>query len=238
MAAVLACGDLAVVSHRSAAVLWGLQPGSGGSTGPIHITVPTRAGRTQRAGITIHRSALSPGELARRGGIAITTVARTLLDLAAILIPDDLERAIDRAEHLRLFDLHAIQSVLAAHPHRPGARKLTAAVRDHAAGPILRSELERAFLALCAGHRLPTPMTNRRLGPYEADFQWPEHRLIVEADGREHHARRRDFVRDRARDAENLVRGWCTVRFTYGQVTHEARWVVGIVGALTRAGRA
>jgi len=76
------------------------------------------------------------------------------------------------------------------------------------------------------------------LSPYEADFHWPEHRLIVETDGREHHARRRDFARDRARDAENLVRGWRTVRFTYGQVAYEARWVAGVVAALTRAGRA
>ncbi|HEV2752235.1 MAG TPA: type IV toxin-antitoxin system AbiEi family antitoxin domain-containing protein, partial [Solirubrobacteraceae bacterium] len=149
MAAVLACGDLAVISHRSAAALWALHRQS---TGPTEVTVPTRAGRAQRAGIRIHRCALTTQEITSESGLPITTVARTLLDIAPALDANHLESAIDRAEHLRLFDLRAVQAILAAHPHRPGATRLTAAIGDHATGPVLRSELERAFLALCAEH--------------------------------------------------------------------------------------
>lgn len=87
--------------------------------------------------------------------------------------------------------------------------------------------------------RPPPPHANRSLGPYEADFHWPEHRLIAETDGRAHHARRKAFAKDRVRDAELLADGWRTVRFTYAQVVHEAAWVAGILRrALTRAARA
>jgi very-short-patch-repair endonuclease len=140
---------------------------------------------------------------------------------------------------MRILDLRDIRAVLDAHPHRHGAAKVARAIAEYEQGPVLRSILERDFLALCHRYRLPIPYTNHTLGPYEADFHWPEHRLIAETDGRAHHARRKAFTKDRVRDAELLVEGWRTVRFTHAQVVHQTAWVAGILRrALTRAGRA
>lgn len=235
-AAVLACGNGAVLSHRSAAHLHGLF-----RAGPqrIEITIPTSNGRKTRPGITLHRCALSATEVTNNGCLPLTSLARTLLDVAEVVPHRILIAAIDRAEELRILDLNQVQADLDAHPHRHGAAKLTKAIAEYAQGPVLRSILERDFLALCHKHQLPIPHTNRTLGPYEADFHWPEHRLIAETDGRAHHARRKAFTKDRVRDAELLADGWRTVRFTYAQVVHEAAWVAGILRrALTRAARA
>lgn len=235
-AAVLACGNHAVLSHRSAAHLHGLF-----RAGPsrIEVTVPTRAGRAKRPGITLHRCALSATEVTKNGCLPLTTLARTLLDLAEVVPHRILVAALDRAEDVTILDLRQIRAVLTANPHRHGAPKLAQAIKEYAAGPTARSILERDFLALCEAHNLSRPHANHALGPYEADFHWPEHRLIVETDGRAHHQRRRQFTRDRIRDAELLAQGWRTVRFTYAQVLHEAKWVAGILRRLlTREARA
>lgn len=235
-AAVLACGDAAVLSHRSAAHLQGLFRAA---PQRIDVTLPTRAGRRKRPGITIHRSAITSAEITTDGCLPVTSLARTLLDLAEVVPHRILIAAIDRAEDLRLLDLRDVRAALDAHPHRHGAAKLTKAIAQYAQGPVARSVLERDFLALCTGHGLPKPRVNRSLGAYEADFHWPEHRLVAETDGRAHHQRRRAFTKDRVRDAELLVDGWRTVRFTYAQVLHEAAWVAAILRRLlTRAGRA
>lgn len=235
-AAVLACGDGAFLSHRSAAHVHGLF-----RTGPrrIEVTIPTNNGRKQRPGITLHRCAVTPTEVTTDGHIPLTSLARTLLDLAEVVPHRILMAATDRAEDLRLLDLRDVRAVLTRNPHRHGAPKLASAITEYEQGPVLRSILERDFLVLCHKHQLPIPHTNRTLGPYEADFHWPEHRLIAETDGRAHHARRKAFTKDRVRDAELLADGWRTVRFTYAQVVHEAAWVAGILRrALTRAERA
>ena len=236
-AAVLACGDRAVLSHRSSAHVHGLF-----RVGPqrIEVTVPSPSGgRAKRPGITVHRCAITDREVTTDGPIPLTSLARSLLDLAEVVPQRILIAAIDRAEDLRILDLRDVRAVLAINPHRHGAAKLTSAIAEYAQEPVLRSILERDFLALCKRYDLPTPHANRSLGPYEADFHWPEHRLIVETDGRAHHQRRRQSTKDRVRDAELLAQGWRTVRFTYAQVTHEATWVAGILRrALTRAARA
>lgn len=184
MAAVLACGEGAVLSHRSAALLWDLRPSAATR---VDVTIPSRAGRRPRAGIRIHRPrSLPDDEVTRHRGIPVTTVARTLLDFAAVAAESSLERAVDRSEELRVFDLGAVQAVLDAHPGRAGSAALTAALERRAPVAITRSGLEERFLAVCSAEGVPRPLVNERLGPYEVDFLWPDERLVVETDGRRH----------------------------------------------------
>jgi very-short-patch-repair endonuclease len=194
MAAVLAVGETAVASHRSAAATWGmLKPHSG----PIDVTVPGAGGRRKRDGITIHRShSLNAAVTTRRNGIAVTKPARTLRDLQRVASADEYQRAVRRALDLRLISSEDLR-------------------RDD---ELTRSELERMFLALCRRHHLPQPEVNARIGPYEVDFLWGDRSLIVETDGYAHHGNRDAFERDRARDAHLQSLGFMVLRFTYRQV--------------------
>jgi len=170
-----------MASHEGVASRWELEAlGLGLGLGRDAITKRARSGRLHR----VHQGVYALHS-------SLTSLARTLLDVAEVVPHRILIAAIDRAEELRILDLNQVQAVLDAHPHRHGAAKLTKAIAEYAQEPVLRSILERDFLALCEKHDLPTPHANRSLGPYEADFHWPEHRLIVETDGRAHHQRRR-----------------------------------------------
>ena len=164
MAALLALGAGAVVSHVSAAALWGmLKPPSG----PIHLTLPGDGGRKRRRDITIHRSStLSADFLTRPYGIAVTKPKRTLRDLHRASPQSVFTRAVRRALDLRLIDSSDLRSE----------------------DDLTRSELERILLALCRRHRLPKPEVNARAGPYEVDFLWCDRGVIVETDGFRHHA--------------------------------------------------
>ena len=191
MAAVLACGEGAVLSHTSAAELWGIRrrvrrlSDAGGTrrTGPVHVTVPSTAGKRKRHGIVLHRSTtLIARHCTRRDGIPVTTPARTLSDLRPLLSPAQFAAAIREAEFLRL----PIADVQAGWRRRR---------------PRTRSELEARFMALCRRHRLPRPEVNVAIDGYEVDFLWREQRLIVEVDGWDSHRTRSAFEEDRARDA-------------------------------------
>jgi very-short-patch-repair endonuclease len=229
LATVLACGDGAVLSHRSAGALWGMRPSAAAS---VDVTVPTRSGRLPRDGIALHRVPLHPSEATTCDGIPVTTPARTLLDLAAVLRGDALLRAIDEAERLRLFDLRAVEDVLRRNASRPGSRALAAALAGYREPPMTRSELERDFLRLCSEHDLPKPAVNTVVAGYEIDFLWTEQRVVVEVDGRDTHATRAAFERDRARDARLMVLGYRVVRFTYRQVIYEPGAVANVLEAL------
>jgi very-short-patch-repair endonuclease len=194
MAAVLALGDEAVISHRSAAALWALLPPT---DGPVHLTVPTDDGRERRTGIAIHRShSLIAGVATRRNGIAVTKPRRTLRDLHRI-VPLPLYR-------------RAVRAAL--------DRKLISSSDLSRDDELTRSELERRFLALCRRHRLPQPEVNARVGRYEVDFLWRDRHLIVETDGFAYHGSRAVFESDRLRDADLQSRGFRVLRFTYRQV--------------------
>jgi very-short-patch-repair endonuclease len=205
IAAVKACGDGAALSHRSAGELWGLlEPASG----PVHVTVPGRAGRRRRPGIRVHRSrTLHPGTTRLRDRIPVTTPTRTILDLRRTERPETVRRAIREAEFRGL----AIEDI-----HTDGTR----------------SELERAFLQLCTRHRLPHPEVNARVGRFTADFLWRDRRLIVELDGFRAHGGRQAFEDDRARDVELRVLGYQVVRFTYRQVLDDPAGVAAKVRLL------
>jgi hypothetical protein len=203
MAAVLACGTDAVLSHRSAASLWGLRTSARTA---IDVATRTRAGR-DRAGIDVHSgSTLAAFDLTTVDAIPCTSLARTLLDLAEVVSVRSVERAVERAEILRLLDMGPIDEVLARAGGRRGAAVLRAVLSEIRLGTTLtRSELEERLLAICREAALPRPELNAWIahsdgGGAEADFLWREQRLIVEVHGRDVHTTRRAFEHDRRRD--------------------------------------
>jgi very-short-patch-repair endonuclease len=232
MAAVLAYGDRAALSHTSALAHWDLRQSS--ST-MIDITVATRNGLSGRAGIRLHRcGALTEADVTERHRIRVTTVARTLLDAAASLQSPSLARTIERSEILELFDLGAVERTLESHVNHPGAAALAAAIALYRDDELTRSDLEAMLLALCDAHDLPRPLVNHVVDGDEVDFLWPEQRLIVEVDGRRTHLTPQAFERDRAKDARLTVAGYRVVRFTYRQVSHDPQAVARTLRALLR----
>lgn len=230
MAAVLTCGDGAVLSHLGALAHWELR---GSSARKIHVTVPRRNASRSRAGIVVHRSlVLPPSETATHRAIPVTSVARSLLDGAAILAPHALSRAVERCEILRLFDLAAVAHTLRLHPTHPGAARLRSAIELFCDDEITRSDLEAMMLGICEGHALPRPLVNHIVEGEEVDFFFREQRLVVETDGRETHLTRAAFERDRARDAHLAVAGHRVVRFTYRQVLRDQSAVAATLRAL------
>jgi predicted transcriptional regulator of viral defense system len=214
LAAVLACGDTAVLSHRSAAAHWGLLQSEATRTDVT--TLRTRAGN---ATIRLHRShSLIACDTDTHQGIPITSVARTLLDLAATVRPDRLERALAQAEHLELYDHRAITELLARSNGHRGQKALAEAT---ALDPKLtRSEWEIRLLKLVRAAGLPEPLVNLALdapdhGECKPDFHWPSHNLIVETDGWQTHRTRAAFERDRSKDAALTAAGYRVVRFTW-----------------------
>ncbi len=218
IAAVLAASPGAVLSHRSAGSLWGMLR----ATPPVNeITVGSK--RASRDGLKIHRSSLPADEITVRDGIPVTSVTRTVLDLAAVLPHDRLERAIEEAETRRLVDALSIDDLLTRHPRRHGATALRTILADRRLGSaVTRSELEDRFLAFLDAHCLPQPEVNVGLevrGSWmECDFVWRSVRLIVELDGRRTHHTIAAFERDRVRDRALHAAGWRVVRVTWRQL--------------------
>ncbi|MGH2961347.1 MAG: DUF559 domain-containing protein [Solirubrobacterales bacterium] len=226
LAAVLACGPRAVLSHRSAARVWRVLAGPADE---LEVTVVGRDPGRKR-GIRIHCvAALARRDVRMLGGIPITSAARTLLDLAAVVAPRELERALAEAEARRLTRRTDLTFLLARAGPRPGVRALRALL-DSDDGPALtRSEAEERFLALIRAAELPAPEVNVRIGAHEVDFLWRHQRLIVEVDGFAFHSSRVAFERDRRRDAELVVLGFRVVRITWRQIVEQPEAVVGRV---------
>ena len=224
LAAVLACGRFAVLSHATAAHHLELRPSHATR---IDVSIPFTTPRGH-PGLRVHRrAALLPEECGVHAGVPVTTPARTLLDLAATFPRRTVERALDQAEVLELFDLAALEAVVAAHPGRPGTPLLASLLREYTAGNALtRSELEDAFLSLCDAHGISRPRVNAIVRGLEVDFHWPRRRLVVEVDGWRFHRTRRAFERDRERDAILAAGGIRVLRFTHRQVVREPTLVV------------
>jgi hypothetical protein len=232
MAAVLAGGENAVLSHASAAALWGMRSSDAERT---DITV-RRSGREKRSGLRIHRPrTLRPDEVTTHEGVPVTTPARTILDLAAMLGRRPLERVLDRTELLELADYPALRAIAHAHPGHRGARKLQSTLDTHHAGTTLtRSHLEERFLTLCREHGLPAPLVNSWPSGKEVDFRFPGHALIVETDSWTHHRSREAFENDRARDALHTRAGYRTLRFTHRQLADDRAAVAATVASALR----
>ena len=224
MAAVLALGDGALLSHYPAGVLWSLRPAT---EEPMHLTVSARDARGP-AGIKVHRaSELDPADRTSRHQIPITSPARTLLDLAAYLPQRDLDRATDEARVHHLVTDHSLNEQFRRYPHHRGTAALRKAIQTEPA--LTRSEAERTFLELVRAARLPEPEVNARVGLYEVDFFWRDRNLIVEVDGYAFHSSRSSFERDRRRDAELQAAGCRVLRLTWRGVTGERELTVATV---------
>jgi very-short-patch-repair endonuclease len=198
MAAVLALGPDAFLSHTSAGTLWSIVGSRKRALSrrvelPIHVTVRNRS--ESRRGIRVHHSrTLRPDQTTLYRGIPVTTPSRTLLDLRRTLPRRQFTAALREAEFLRLSLSPDLEP-------------------DHT-----RSELESRFLALCRRHRIPKPLVNAKVGPFTVDFLWPDRSLIVELDGYRTHGGHSAFEADRARDVELRVLGYEVLRFTWRQV--------------------
>ncbi|MCW2995882.1 MAG: hypothetical protein JWQ18_3377 [Conexibacter sp.] len=217
LAALLDVGDDAVLSHRSAARQWGLRPWSGAF---VEASIPSQRGRRRQRDLRVHRVDLQDWEIAEDDGLPLTTVARTLLDLAAVVPAHQLRRAVERAEQLELYDHREVVRILAAHRGRPGAPALTALLADLGAhGTTTRSDLEALFLQLCLDHALPRPQVNRYENGRELDFRWPERRLAVETNGFWVHRARDAFESDHERRLALEAAGWRVISLTWRQVT-------------------
>jgi very-short-patch-repair endonuclease len=209
LAAVLACGPGAVLSHGSGAGLWEIRQSNSAF---IDVTVPSRAGRIRRKGIRVHRSGrLTSEEVTMRSGIPVTTVARTLLDLADVLDGQALRRAVTEAEYRGRFDLTSLNAVVEANPGRRGRRVLEAAgARRHRT----RSPLEDRFLRFMERYGVEDPRTNAWIEGHEVDFVWTRAGLVVELDGVAAHTTRAALNADRLRDRRLWRAGLRTIRLT------------------------
>jgi very-short-patch-repair endonuclease len=220
MAAVLACGDGAVLSHLSAAELWGIhrpvrrpsEVDRREEVRDVHVTVPSTAGIRKRHGIILHRSStLLPCHCTRHDGIPVTTPTRTLADLRPLLSPARFSAALREAEFLKL------------------------PIDEEFDSDRTRTDLEQAMLAICRRHRLPRPEVNVKIDRYVVDFLWRDQSLVVEVDGWEAHKTRSAFEEDRARDARLAVLGYEVLRFTWRQLTRDRAAVAKKIRALIRA---
>jgi very-short-patch-repair endonuclease len=224
MAAVLACGNGAVLSHRSAGELWRILRSPARQLSevgrrwedlrPVDVTVPGHGGRKRQRGISLHRSStLAASDCIRCDGIPVTKPARTVADLRPVLSEAGFAAVVREAEFLRL----PIGDPGTA--RRPRTRRI-------------RTELEAMFMRVVRRHRLPRPEVNTKIDKYEVDFLWRAKRLVVEVDGWEAHRTRSAFEQDRARDARLKLLGYDVLRFTWRQVESEARTVAATIRAL------
>jgi very-short-patch-repair endonuclease len=220
LAAVLACGDDAVLSHASAAAHWGIRQSA---AAVIDVTAPGRAGRA-RTGLRIHCGArLGLDEVTVEDGVPCTTVARTLLDLAAVADPASLSRAIEAAERLELFDLRPLRVLIGRHTGRRGIRRLRGALATFDPDFLrVKSELEARFLQLCIDRLPERPRVNETIEAggegFEVDFSWPRARLIVETDGAGFHDTTAASARDAHRDRILTAAGWTVIRCRWHDV--------------------
>lgn len=233
MAAVLACGPGAVLSHRWATALWGIDPRW---RDPVEVTA---ASRHRHRGLRVHRSCtLSRDDGTTNFGIPVTTPARTLLDLADVLGDKALARAVNDAQIRRLLTLDELAAVLARSPGRATTRLEAFVQRGE---PPTRSALEDEFLALVERHGLPRPEINQRVAGHEVDMFWRRQRLIAELDGRAFHDTQLAHERDRDRDADFGAAGHRVVRITWRRLRdapdREARRLKAALRAAPRADR-
>ncbi len=231
MAAVLACGDGALLSHRSAASLHRLSPDRAGRAA-AQVTVIDRDPGL-KPGIEIHRTRrLAPDERGSRHGIAVTTPARTILDLAPQLSNRELEQLVAEAHRRGLAAPAALTRLLARYPRRPGTR----ALRELLAGTpaFTRSRAERRLLSLIRKAELPQPDVNVPVAGFEVDFHWEPQRLVVEVDGYPFHSSRLDRRRDQARDRELSARGYTVLRFDSDEIRARPEATIAALARATR----
>ncbi len=228
MAAVLACGEGALLSHRDGAMLWNLRPANRMA---IDVTTPGARGR-RRSRITVHGTVrLHPDDRAEVEGIPVTSVPRTLLDLAEVVPLEHVRRAYEAAERHELLDMQAMNELVSRSNGRRGLAALLALLDyDPSPGVRSKSDLESRFLDLVREAGLPLPQLNVSVEGFMVDAYWPPGRLVVELQSWEHHAHRQAFERDNERFARLQVAGYTVLPLTYRQLRDQSDWVIRIIG--------
>ena len=234
MAAVLAYGPAAVLSYRDAAALWRVRRDARRA---IDVTAD-RYTRNARPGIDLHRPRrFDPLDATTHEGIPVTTVARTLVDLAAVVSLQDLTRAWDEAERLQIFDLRAVEEVRARSRGRRGLKKIDALLaQSRPLPPMTRSDLELAALELFRAAGLPEPAVNVWIDDMEVDFLWREQRVVVELDGAAYHRTQTQRDIDDARTARLQLLGYRVVRVSDRRLIRDPDGVVAEVRGLLDGG--
>jgi hypothetical protein len=221
MAAVLACGDGAVLSHRSAAALWGI-----GTEAPGRVDLSVRRStRVRRTGLRVRRRpTLRPEDVTELDGIPVTSAARTLVDLASELPPRRIERAVNEADKRDLIDPDELRVALFRYAGEPGVRRLRELLDKHTFR-LSDSDLEIFFRPIAAAAGLPSPLSKQIVNGWEVDFYWPGLGLVVETDGLRYHRTASTQTRDARRDRAHTLAGMTPVRFTHYEIRHEPRRV-------------
>lgn len=232
MAAVLACGEGAVLSHRSAARFWRILPPAAGR---VDVTCPRT--EVERKGITGHRSLLLDDEWLVQDGIPVTSPFRTIFDLAAVAPMREVERAFHEAEVRGLTDRVSLPVLLERYPGRRGTRNLQALLESPEPVGFTRNDFEEAFLALVDARGISRPRINADLAVrgrfFEIDALWERERVAVELDSRAVHGTRKRFESDRQRDRILVAEGWKTFRVTWRALHDEpAELVADLKAAL------
>jgi predicted transcriptional regulator of viral defense system len=219
IAAVYACGEGALLSHKTAAQHWGLTQSA---TAAIHVTVPSR-NKPDVKGVTVHLTReLTAADRAIHEGIPSTSVARTLVDYAATATQTQLIEAIEQAERLRIFDLKAVHDALDRSNGRKGAKALRAALSElFHEPPDTRSKLEQRFRFFCKSRGLAVPSFNVSVGGFCVDGAWAGTNLVLELDSKRHHLGLTAFEADRKRDTKLQIAGHRIVRVTDKRMKHE-----------------
>ncbi len=226
MATVLESGDGAVLSHRSAGALFGIAEER---PGVIEVSVVRPHGR-QRQGIRLRRrSTLRRQDVGTLRGIPITSPVRTMLDLATVLGPRRLERAVNEADKRDVIDAEVLRDALDGRAGEPGVRPLRTLL-DRETFVLSDEELEVLFRPLATSAGLPLPLTKQIVNGFEVDFHWPDLGLVVETDGRRYHRTPLAQGRDIERDQTHTAAGLTPLRFTHHQVKHRPDHVRRILG--------
>ncbi|HYJ20670.1 MAG TPA: DUF559 domain-containing protein [Solirubrobacterales bacterium] len=229
MAAVLSCGPGAMLSHGSAAALWGI----GREWREIEVTVRTASPR-RREGVRVRRRpTLADRHLTEREGVPVTGLVQTLVDLAAVHKRPAVERAVNEADRLDLIDPPTLRRELEIHRWEPGVRPLRTML-DRRTFRLTRDELERHFLPLAERVGLPLPLTEQWVNGFEVDFYWPDLAFVVETDGLRYHRTPAEQARDRLRDQTHTAAGMTQLRFTHEQVYYEPEHVLSVLRATAR----
>jgi hypothetical protein len=221
MAAVLTCGEGAMLSHRSAAALWGF-----GVEHPDYIEISVRRHhKVRRPGIRAHdRAGLWGRDIGSHLGIPVTQPVRTFLDLATVAGPKRIERAINEADKLDVIDADSLRRALEDYPGQPGVRPLRGILDKHTFR-LSDDELERLFRPLATAAGLPAPLTKYIVNGFEVDFFWPDLGLVVETDGWRYHRTPSAQTRDALRFQTHTAAGLTPLRFSHWQVKYEPRHV-------------
>jgi very-short-patch-repair endonuclease len=231
IAAVYACGDEAVVSHRTGAALWALTRRAGGK---IHVTVPRDGHRTDA--IKPHRvRRLDERDRTEIDHIPVTSLPRTLLDFAEVAPKHELHKALEQAELQGALNLIEINDLLKRSRGRHGLKPLKAALTSYSTEAVTRSDLEELFLQRCKEYDVQTPQTNALISHIEVDALWPKQRLVVELDSRAFHQTTEAFERDRERDAFLQLNGYRVIRITWLMLTQNPGPTMARVRALLTA---